>query len=100
MPAPILPISPGSLGATAATSKLAAPSSGGGFQEVFNGALRTVESFQQNASGSIERLLSGETEELHTTIMAAQRAELSFDLFLQVRNKVVSAYQEIMRMQI
>jgi flagellar hook-basal body complex protein FliE len=31
--------------------------------------------------------------------MAAQRAELSFDLFLQVRNKVVSAYQEIMKMQ-
>ena len=37
--------------------------------------------------------------ELHTTILAAQRAELSFDLFLQARNKVVSAYQEIMRMQ-
>jgi flagellar hook-basal body complex protein FliE len=36
---------------------------------------------------------------LHTTVLATQRAELSFDLFLQVRNKVVAAYQEIMRMQ-
>ena len=50
-------------------------------------------------SASVERFLSGEGEELHTTILATQRAELSFDLFLQVRNKVVSAYQEIMRMQ-
>ena len=48
---------------------------------------------------SVERFLSGEGEELHTTILATQQAELSFDLFLQVRNKVVSAYQEIMRMQ-
>ncbi len=36
---------------------------------------------------------------LHTTILATQQAELSLDLFLQARNKVVSAYQEIMRMQ-
>ena len=48
---------------------------------------------------SVERFLSGEGEELHTTILATQQAELSFDLFLQARNKVVSAYQEIMRMQ-
>ena len=45
------------------------------------------------------RFLSGEGEDLHTTILATQQAELSFDLFLQMRNKVVSAYQEIMRMQ-
>ena len=60
---------------------------------------RQVESFGQNASASVERFLSGENEELHTTILATQQAELSFELFLQARNKVVSAYQEIMRMQ-
>ncbi|MBV9506671.1 MAG: flagellar hook-basal body complex protein FliE, partial [Acidobacteriia bacterium] len=38
-------------------------------------------------------------EELHSTILATERAQLSFDLFMQARNKVVSAYQEIMRMQ-
>jgi flagellar hook-basal body complex protein FliE len=47
----------------------------------------------------VERFLSGEGEELHQTVMATQQAELSFELFLQARNKVVSAYQEIMRMQ-
>jgi len=47
----------------------------------------------------VEQFLSGEGGELHSTILATQKAELSFDLFLQMRNKVVSAYQEIMRMQ-
>ncbi len=72
---------------------------GGSFADVFAGAVKNVESFGGNASTSVERFLNGEGEELHNTILATQRAELSFDLFLQMRNKVVSAYQEIMRMQ-
>jgi len=36
---------------------------------------------------------------LHDTVLATQQAELAFELFMQARNKVVSAYQEIMRMQ-
>ena len=47
----------------------------------------------------MERFLAGDSEELHTTILATQRAELAFEMFLQTRNKVVGAYQEIMRMQ-
>jgi len=74
-------------------------SSGGGFQDALSNAIKQVESVGQNASSSVERFLSGEGEELHTTILATQQAELSLDLFLQARNKVVSAYQEIMRMQ-
>jgi flagellar hook-basal body complex protein FliE len=73
--------------------------SGGGFKEVFTGAVTSVESMGRNASASVERFLSGEGEELHTTVLATQRAELAFEMFMQVRNKVVSAYQEIMRMQ-
>ena len=72
---------------------------GGAFQDVLASAIQKVESIGQNASASVERFLAGEGEELHTTILATQQAELSFDLFLQARNKVVSAYQEIMRMQ-
>jgi flagellar hook-basal body complex protein FliE len=71
----------------------------GAFQEVLSSAIQRVEAFGQNASASVERFLSGENEELHTTILATQQAELSMELFMQVRNKVVSAYQEIMRMQ-
>jgi flagellar hook-basal body complex protein FliE len=77
----------------------AAPASAD-FRSLFQGAVERVEQFQKDAAGSVGRFLSGESEELHSTALAAQRAELAFDLFLQTRNKVVSAYQEIMRMQI
>ncbi len=45
-------------------------------------------------------ILSGEGDDLHKTIMTTQRADLAMELFLQVRNKVVQAYQEVMRMQV
>jgi len=75
-------------------------SGAGAFQDVLTSAIQKVESIGQNASASVERFLAGEGEELHTTVLATQQAELSFDLFLQARNKVVNAYQEIMRMQV
>ncbi len=97
MPAPILPISGAAL---PDPIRLAGESRGrGGFQDVLTNAIQEVEAFGQNASASVQRFLAGEGEELHSTIMATQQAELSFELFQQVRNKVVSAYQEIMRMQ-
>jgi flagellar hook-basal body complex protein FliE len=98
MAAPILPISPATI--PAAIQPAGQPQAGGAaFQDVFASALQTVEAQGRNASVSVERFLSGEGEELHTTILATQQAELSFELFMQARNKVVSAYQEIMRMQ-
>jgi flagellar hook-basal body complex protein FliE len=98
MPGAINPIS--SIPMVDSIRPAGAPRSGGAFEDVLSSAIRTVESFGQDASASVERFLSGDGEEIHTTVLAAQRAELSFDLFLQARNKVVSAYQEIMRMQV
>jgi flagellar hook-basal body complex protein FliE len=97
MSAPILPVSGMTL--PAAIKPAGQSSSAGGFQDVFSSAVKTVEAYGQNASASVERFLSGEGEELHQTVLATQQAELSFELFLQARNKVVNAYQEIMRMQ-
>jgi flagellar hook-basal body complex protein FliE len=97
MSAPILPISGPPL--VSAIRSAGESRSGGGFQDVFASAIKNVEGLGQDASTSVERFLSGEGEELHTTVLATQRAELGFELFLQARNKVVSAYQEIMRMQ-
>lgn len=98
MAAPITPISPPILADPIGAVK-SSQSTGGGFQEALASAIQTVEASGQQASASVERFLSGEGEDLHTTILATQRASLTFDLFLQARNKVVSAYQEIMRMQ-
>jgi len=89
---PITP--PAAPGATGAGGKTA------GFETVFQEAVKTVESLRQAGHTSVEAFLRGENEELHTAALAVQRAELAFELFLQVRNKVVQAYQEVMRMQI
>ncbi len=73
---------------------------GAGFRDLLEGAINRVGNLQQVASQGIEKALSGEGEELHNTVLATQRAELAFEMFMQVRNKVTQAYQEIMRMQI
>ena len=96
MAAPITSIS----GIAAPAAPVPAQAGGGsGFAEVFASAVRGVEAVGQDASAAVEQFLNGEGGELHSVVLATQKAELAFDLFLQMRNKVVSAYQEIMRMQ-
>jgi flagellar hook-basal body complex protein FliE len=70
------------------------------FTDVMQAAIGKVEQYRADANQSVENFLSGEGGELHTTVLATQRAELSLELFMQTRNKVVQAYQEIMRMQL
>lgn len=90
----------GSAGSLPLTGTSGAGSRTGDFQKLFESAVNKVEGMRVNAEQSAERFLSGESEELHQTALATQRAEIAFDLFLQVRNKVVQAYQEVMRMQV
>jgi flagellar hook-basal body complex protein FliE len=88
-PLPIGPIEPSGLG----------KSSAGGFQSVLSDAIGRVEQFQQDSQTAIGKFLSGEDQEIHKVALATQQADMAFNMFLQVRNKVVSAYQEVMRMQ-
>jgi flagellar hook-basal body complex protein FliE len=76
-------------------------SSAGGtsFKDVLGSAIQTVENARTNADQAVTQFLAGDGGDLHSTILASQRADLEFQMFLQVRNKVVSAYQEVMRMQ-
>ena len=73
--------------------------SSGAFQSALSDAIGRVEQFQKNSETAISKFLSGEGEEVHKVALATQQAEISFDLFLQVRNKVISAYQAVMQMQ-
>lgn len=97
-----LPIVPINLSIPAITPSAAtgAAQDGGAFQSAFADAVSKVDSFQSNAQASVDRFLSGEGEELHHVAIAAQQAELSFQLFMQVRNKIVAAYQQVMQMQV
>ncbi len=71
----------------------------GEFRGLLQNAIQKVEQTGQVATEAVQGFLSGNGEELHSAILAVQRADLAFELGLQVRNKVVSAYQEIMRIQ-
>lgn len=71
----------------------------GDFAGTLADAIASVERFRLQADGKVDAVLSGEPGDLHEAVLATQKAELAFELFLQVRNKVVQAYQEVMRMQ-
>jgi flagellar hook-basal body complex protein FliE len=73
---------------------------GDAFGAAFAEAVSKVQGFQANAQASINRFLSGEGEELHQVALKTQQADMAFELFTQVRNKVVAAYQEVLRMQV
>jgi flagellar hook-basal body complex protein FliE len=77
-----------------------AASAGETFQSVLDAAIQTVERSEQNAAAEVAAVLEGRSGELHSAVLAVQRSEMQFALFLQVRNKVVGAFQEIMRVQL
>ena len=81
-------------------SPLGGSSSTGQFRDILKSAIDQVENSSSQADQSVNQFLSGEGDDLHSTIMSVQRADLEFQLAMQVKNKVVSAYQEVMRMQL
>ena len=70
------------------------------FRSVLADTVGAVESANATADAAIHGFLTGQNQELHSTVLATQKASLAFDMFMQARNKVVSAYQEIMKMQV
>jgi flagellar hook-basal body complex protein FliE len=69
-----------------------------GFGKVIKGAIDNVNGLEKDADMSILNLLQGK-EEVHSTMIALQKADMSMRMLLSVRNKVIEAYREIMRMQ-
>jgi len=63
-------------------------------------AVESLEDSQKVSEQEVAKAVSGETQDLHRTIIAMQTADLGFQFALQVRNKLVSAYEEIMRIQV
>ena len=73
---------------------------GTGFGDVLKDAISTVNELQKQSDNEIQKLMTGESQDLHTTVIAMQKADLSFQMMMQVRNKIMEAYKEIMGMQI
>ncbi|WP_429771091.1 flagellar hook-basal body complex protein FliE [Aurantiacibacter flavus] len=75
-----------------------APAQGGGFGDSLKDALSSVNDAQQRSSAASEAYARGETQDVAKVMLARQEAGVAFEATLQVRNKLLSAYQEIMRM--
>ena len=92
-------ISPQSISLPELASPAALPSSAvGSFANAIGSAIGNVENAQSQSQSAASDLLLRGAGDVHTVALAAQSAELSLELFQQVRNKFVSAYQEIMKM--
>ena len=70
------------------------------FAGVLKDTVNKVNQSQIDADKQVERLHSGEAKNLHEVMIAMEQADISTRLLVQMRNKVVDAYQEIMRLQV
>jgi flagellar hook-basal body complex protein FliE len=76
------------------------PAPGGGFGQVLQGVLGENAQATTAAAAAVQALATGQAQDLHTVSLAVARADLSFRLVLELRNRMAEAYQEVMRMQV
>jgi flagellar hook-basal body complex protein FliE len=86
--------------ATLPDSMRAAPPAANGFGEMLGSLVDTVGAKQAEATQLTQKALLGETDQLHQSVIAMQEASVAFSLMVEVRNKLVESYQELMRMQV
>ena len=84
----------------AAASPVAGGASSTGFMDTLQHAISKANDIQLEAGQATQALMTGQTQNIHQAMVALQEADVSFQLMMQIRNKLVSAYEEIQRMQI
>ena len=74
---------------------------GGGlnFGDVLKNAVHSVDKVNDSAAAQVNNLLQGGSGDMNSVMIAVEKADVSFQLMMQVRNKIVSAYQDIEKMQ-
>jgi len=82
-------------------SSLDAGSNGGGldFGSVLKNAISSVDQMNSNAGAQVSNILKSGDGDMSSVMIAVEKADVSFQLMMQVRNKIVSAYQDIEKMQ-
>ena len=88
--------------ASGKTAESIAPAAGGAdFAQILQGSIDKVNQTQVEANQMAEKLAAGDTNQnLHEVMIALQTASVSFQEMVQVRNKLVTAYQDVMNMQV
>jgi flagellar hook-basal body complex protein FliE len=98
--APVIPqYELGKLAPTPALQPAAAPA-GGTFESTLGRMVAEVSSKQAAASDAVAGLMTGQNVPLHRAVIAMEEASVSFQLMVEVRNKLLESYQELMRMQV
>jgi len=98
---PIVTIEPlKSLRETQATADASASAAGKSFSKVLEQTVDQVNTLQTEADKLAQDFAAGKLEDLHTVMVAMSKASLALEFTIQVRNKVIEAYQELMRTQV
>ena len=78
-----------------------APAQGeGSFVDTLKNAINSVDQLQKESDLKMQQLATGQNNNIHETMISAEKADIALRLMVQVRNKIIEAYQEIMRMQV
>lgn len=72
----------------------------GGFSSLFDQLVNTVDAKQSEANQVTRQVLLGQNDQLHQSVIAMQEASVAFSMMVEVRNKLVESYQELMRMPV
>lgn len=91
---------PGAFGGPAPAGNAAAASPAGGFGTLFTQGLAQVNENLLAGQADLQRLATGDIQNLHQVMVRMEESRLSFQLMLQVRNRLLEAYQDVMKMQI
>jgi flagellar hook-basal body complex protein FliE len=73
---------------------------GNSFSEILKDSINKVGELEKDANEQAEKLVRMEGQDIHNTMIAVEKADLSFQLMMQIRNKIINAYEEIMRIQV
>lgn len=74
-------------------------SAGESFASVLSSAVHSVDQLNDSAAAQVSNLIQGGGGDINNVMIAVEKADVSFQLMMQVRNKIVSAYQDIEKMQ-
>ncbi len=70
------------------------------FGETLTKVIKDVNALQNEAGKAVDKMVVGEAVDMHEVMIAVEKAKTSFDLLMEIRNKTIDAYREIMRIQV
>jgi len=84
---------------TSPTMPSSSETEGGGFGATLKDAISQVNELSDSSNQKVAELVQGDRQDVHNVMIAVEKADIAFQLMMQVRNKIVNAYQEVSKLQ-